>query len=78
MTWHAEPRAGQNRIFLTFDDGPHPQFTPAILDTLNEHNAKDSDIVLLHDKHLATVEAVRRIDPELLHRGFSLHGLSDT
>jgi len=25
---------------LTFDDGPHPQFTPRLLDVLNEHGAR--------------------------------------
>ncbi|TYQ14865.1 UNVERIFIED_CONTAM: putative glycosyl hydrolase [Acetivibrio alkalicellulosi] len=28
------------RIALTFDDGPHPIYTPQILDTLKEHNVK--------------------------------------
>lgn len=27
-------------IALTFDDGPHPEVTPRILDTLSDHNAK--------------------------------------
>lgn len=27
-------------IALTFDDGPHPEFTPAILDLLDKYNAK--------------------------------------
>ena len=40
MTWRLKPRSGQNRLFLTFDDGPHPQFTPEILEILNAHNAK--------------------------------------
>jgi peptidoglycan/xylan/chitin deacetylase (PgdA/CDA1 family) len=26
-------------LYFTFDDGPHPTFTPAILDVLAEHNA---------------------------------------
>jgi peptidoglycan/xylan/chitin deacetylase (PgdA/CDA1 family) len=27
-------------VALTFDDGPHPEFTPKVLDTLAEHGAK--------------------------------------
>lgn len=28
------------KVLLTFDDGPHPRFTPQILDQLKEHNIK--------------------------------------
>ncbi len=31
---------GKKNILLTFDDGPHPQITPLILDTLAAHKAK--------------------------------------
>jgi len=31
--WPARPAAG---VRLTFDDGPHPEFTPVVLDTLAE------------------------------------------
>jgi peptidoglycan/xylan/chitin deacetylase (PgdA/CDA1 family) len=30
----------EKRIFLTFDDGPIPELTPWILETLNNYNAK--------------------------------------
>ena len=30
----------ENRVFLTFDDGPDPEATPWVLDLLGEHNAK--------------------------------------
>ena len=30
------------RVALTIDDGPHPEFTPRVLDTLAEHGAKAS------------------------------------
>lgn len=33
-------------IALTFDDGPHPRFTPQILDLLKEYNAKATFFVL--------------------------------
>jgi peptidoglycan-N-acetylglucosamine deacetylase len=29
-----------HRVYLTFDDGPHPENTPRLLDILNEYNAK--------------------------------------
>lgn len=28
------------KIYLTFDDGPHPEHTPALLDLLKQHDAK--------------------------------------
>lgn len=30
----------ENKIYLTFDDGPHPEITPWILDQLSKYNAK--------------------------------------
>jgi peptidoglycan/xylan/chitin deacetylase (PgdA/CDA1 family) len=30
----------ENRVLLTFDDGPHPQGTPAVLEILREHRAR--------------------------------------
>lgn len=33
-------------VALTFDDGPHPKYTPAILDILNEYQAKGTFYVL--------------------------------
>jgi peptidoglycan-N-acetylglucosamine deacetylase len=35
------PAAG-NKVYLSFDDGPHEQATPFILDTLKQHHAKAS------------------------------------
>ena len=36
--WRIE--SPSNELFLTFDDGPHPDITPRVLDLLNEYNAK--------------------------------------
>jgi peptidoglycan/xylan/chitin deacetylase (PgdA/CDA1 family) len=33
-------QAGLDGVALTFDDGPHPQGTPAVLETLREHGAR--------------------------------------
>ena len=30
----------ENKIYLTFDDGPHPEITPWILEQLSKHDAK--------------------------------------
>jgi peptidoglycan/xylan/chitin deacetylase (PgdA/CDA1 family) len=30
----------ENKIYLTFDDGPHPHITPFVLNTLKQYNAK--------------------------------------
>lgn len=38
LLWHV-PRAG-DRVYLTFDDGPHPEVTPWVLDTLAALGAK--------------------------------------
>ncbi len=38
MTW--EMPGGKNEVFLTFDDGPHPEQTPFVLDQLSKYNAK--------------------------------------
>jgi len=31
-----------NQVSITFDDGPHPKFTPKVLELLKEHNVKAS------------------------------------
>ena len=33
------PAAGQRQVAITFDDGPHPEGTPRMLETLAEHRA---------------------------------------
>lgn len=33
-------KTSEPAIALTFDDGPHPEYTPRVLDLLREHNAK--------------------------------------
>lgn len=38
LTWKIP--AAENEIFLTFDDGPHPNITPFVLDCLQQYNAK--------------------------------------
>lgn len=53
----------QKIIALTFDDGPHPRFTPQILDLLKEYDAKGTFFVL--GKHVKLYpEVVERIKSE--------------
>lgn len=37
-TWHMPVQ--NNEVYLTFDDGPHPQITPWVLDELKKYNAQ--------------------------------------
>ena len=37
-TWKIDSK--EKVIYLTFDDGPHPEATPYVLQTLAEYNAK--------------------------------------
>ena len=41
-------RTDERVIALTFDDGPHPDHTPAILDVLNKHDAKATFFFIAH------------------------------
>ncbi|MFA9477680.1 polysaccharide deacetylase family protein [Phycisphaerales bacterium AB-hyl4] len=55
------PRDGPPRVALTFDDGPHAEATPAILDALDRVNAKAAFFVIgAHAKR--HVDVLRRID----------------
>ncbi|MCB0433560.1 MAG: polysaccharide deacetylase family protein, partial [Mangrovimonas sp.] len=35
-----QPSISTNQVALTFDDGPHPDFTPKVLELLKKHQAK--------------------------------------
>ena len=39
-------RSAQKCVALTFDDGPHPKYTPMILDILEKYNAKATFFVI--------------------------------
>ena len=51
------------RVALTFDDGPHPKFTPMVLDILKGHNVK-ATFFLVGEKVLENPETVRRMVDE--------------
>jgi peptidoglycan/xylan/chitin deacetylase (PgdA/CDA1 family) len=53
-------KAGSRRVALTFDDGPHPVTTRAVLQILREHDVRATFFLLGH-KVLAHPEVVREI-----------------
>lgn len=63
----AEPK-----IALTFDDGPHPEYTPAVLDVLDREGAKATFFVVgrFVDEHPEIVKEARRRGHEI---GTHLH-----
>lgn len=50
----------QNQVYLSFDDGPHPIHTPAIMDILNQEQVPATFFVLGY-KAIQHPELVRRI-----------------
>ena len=53
----------ENKVALTFDDGPDPRFTPQVLDVLNQHNVK-ATFFLMGARADKYPELVRRIVEE--------------
>ncbi len=54
---------GEKALALTFDDGPHPEYTPAILDLLKLHGIQAAFFVI--GRNAAQYpELIRRIDQE--------------
>ena len=51
-----------SHVYLTFDDGPDPQVTPAILDLLDAHGAKASFFILGRsaENHPALVQRIKQ------------------
>src|SRR5687768_13883078 len=72
--WRVKPAAGQPAtIYLTFDDGPNPDWTPALLDALREQGVPATFFLI--DSHVTaeTAPLVKRIADEghalALHTG---------
>jgi peptidoglycan-N-acetylglucosamine deacetylase len=53
-------RTNRPLVALSFDDGPHPMFTPQVLEILESHNAK-ATFFLIGDRVLRYPELVARI-----------------
>ena len=63
--WRMDPRAGaEPSIYLTFDDGPNPDWTPPLLDALATTGAQATFFLI--DDHITeeTRDVVRRIADE--------------
>ena len=46
------PEISKNQVAITFDDGPHPKFTPQVLELLKKHHAKATFFCI--GKHIET------------------------
>jgi len=62
--WRVESHTAEPSIFLTFDDGPNPVWTPPLLDALAETGARATFFLI--DEHVTdeTTPIVRRIAAE--------------
>lgn len=60
------PKSGSS-VYLTFDDGPHPEHTPRLLDVLDRYGAKGSFFVVGRE-----VEKYPQVVEDLLARGHAL------
>lgn len=60
-----------DRIFLTFDDGPHPEYTPWLLDSLSAQNATATFFV--QGQHVVRYPAVAR---RIVEEGHTIAGHS--
>lgn len=62
--WRVPQGTGERAVYLTFDDGPNPDATPALLDVLARHKVAATFFVI--DRHLTpdTAPIVRRAAAE--------------
>jgi peptidoglycan/xylan/chitin deacetylase (PgdA/CDA1 family) len=71
--WRMPPSVGAPAIYLTFDDGPNPEWTPALLDALRETGATATFFLIDHHVTDTTAPIVKRIADEghtiALHTG---------
>ena len=59
--WEGAPhQSGRKIVYLTFDDGPNPTATPALLDALREKRAAATFFVIPGYVHEATAPILRR------------------
>ncbi|MBM3777837.1 MAG: polysaccharide deacetylase family protein [Acidimicrobiia bacterium] len=73
--WHVQEEPGQPpTIYLTFDDGPNPTATPALLDVLGDADARATFFLIDAYVHEDTAPIIRRMFEE--GHGVALH--SDT
>lgn len=64
---HSNKIIKENLIAITFDDGPHPEFTPKILELLKKHNVKATFFCI--GKH---IEAYPNVFNEIIKQGHTV------
>ncbi len=66
-------RRRDNRVALTFDDGPHPENTPRILDVLDDHRAMATFFVQaeIAEKYPALVREMSSRGHQIGNHGYS-------
>jgi len=57
---HSNAQIQKNQIALSFDDGPHPEFTPKVLQLLRKYDAKATFFCIGHlgEKHKKLVQEI--------------------
>lgn len=68
IRYYGDRRDAERRLYLTFDDGPHAQHTPALLDLLAQHRVKATFFIVGREAY-AEPDIVRRIVAEGHHLG---------
>lgn len=65
LIWHGD--LNSDLVYLTFDDGPDPKFTPKVLDILKKNNVKATFFVLGEkaEQHPNIIKRIRREGHEL-------------
>lgn len=64
---HSNSDIIENYIAITFDDGPHPEFTPKVLQLLDAHNAKATFFLI--GKHCEMHPALVK---QIVHEGHTI------
>lgn len=62
--WSMPESAGQPTVYLTFDDGPNPEATPALLDVLAKEGARATFFVIPRHVREETAPILRRMFAE--------------
>ena len=62
--WRMPRSSGAPALYLTFDDGPNPEWTPALLDALRDVNAQATFFLIDHHITDLTAPIVKRMADE--------------
>ena len=64
---HSNKTIKENQIAITFDDGPHPEFTPKVLELLKTYNAKATFFCI--GKH---IKAYPKVFSDIIKQGHTV------